>query len=392
MKITTGTLFRFYVIVILLNSAIFTLLHFLLPQSRDFLFSEDNLVENLSALLFLCTFFAGIFFVLRLKENRHRKIYLVFPFLGLIAFLDEISFGQRIFNFKVPIVHDVPIDAIHDIIEVGYNIIIKHGNAYLNYVLLAVVFFIPLIIILKYRSFFFQIPDMLRKHPPYGYLLISMGFLFSVQTLDFEKLIRPQFIDIFLEELFEMNAALTLLVATFSIGLLNTSYEKAHKMENTFIKKFPALVGILLSCFFFVALMTYFVSYSYTKSVKEEHRKYLERVIPLIFTSWDFEVLIKNIPDDFYDKAFHPKIKKTFQDSSKRYGSFKRLSIIESKMFKVRRVRQNGNKRLSNNEEMENLIMFKHELVIAFEKASAKITVATSVIENNWRILGIKLT
>ena len=44
------------------------------------------------------------------------------------------------------------------------------------------------------------------------------------------------------------------------------------------------------------------------------------------------------------------------------------------------------------NEEMENLIMFKHELVIAFEKASAKITVATSVIENNWRILGIKLT
>jgi hypothetical protein len=72
MKITTGTLFRFYVIVILLNSAIFTLLHFLFPQHSDFIFSEDNLVENLSALLFLCTFFAGIFFVLRLKEKKYR--------------------------------------------------------------------------------------------------------------------------------------------------------------------------------------------------------------------------------------------------------------------------------------------------------------------------------
>jgi len=70
---------------------------------------EDGPYENAGALLFLLTAIA--FFVLAAKSKRYlwstdgypqRKYFLLFAVLFILAFGEEISWGQRIFNFETP--------------------------------------------------------------------------------------------------------------------------------------------------------------------------------------------------------------------------------------------------------------------------------------------------
>ena len=73
MNITSNKLLKIYIIAILLNTAIFSLVYIFSPELSDIIFAEDNLVENLSALFYLLSFFIGIYSIIQLKERKHRK-------------------------------------------------------------------------------------------------------------------------------------------------------------------------------------------------------------------------------------------------------------------------------------------------------------------------------
>ena len=77
------------------------------PTYRHCLVDEDCLVENLSAMFFLSSCFLAVFFLAKLKD--HKKLLFLVSLLGLIGFLDELSFGERIFGFHMPHIGDVKI-------------------------------------------------------------------------------------------------------------------------------------------------------------------------------------------------------------------------------------------------------------------------------------------
>lgn len=367
-------LFRIYAIVTILNIVILTLLYFLFPKLQYFLFAEDKLVEDLTVLFYLLSFLIGIYLIVRLKDKKHRKIYIAITFVSLIGALEELSYGQQIFKLKMPYIYDVQIDAIHDFIELGHNILIEQGNTLLYFLLSAIFCFISIVVFLKYRKYFSQIPDMLRKYPLFGFFLISLSFNLSAQVFDL-NLVKPQLF-VALEELFEMNGALTMLFATFSIGYPSISYDKSDKLESNFIKKIPVLVGTVLILFILFGSTNFIVSSIYTNKLKKESRAYAERVIPLIFSSWNAEAMVNNMPSDLYNKAFYQKLQASFGVYEKEFGKLENYKIVKDKL-KMKKLTL---------EDKDVSISFKYYAIATFQKTSAKLTIMTVFRENEWHL------
>lgn len=90
----------------------------LMPDAIRSIAREDGLLENLTAGILLGSFFYGIRATIRIKTKAHQKASLVITTLALIGFLDEISFGARIFNLKAISVNGNYIDGVHDVVEI----------------------------------------------------------------------------------------------------------------------------------------------------------------------------------------------------------------------------------------------------------------------------------
>ena len=85
------------------------------------IFKEDHLIENASALLFLSAFTLSLYYLIvhRHKRLRSGGLLKVVCGLGLLGFLDEVSFGQRVFDLTMPRYGEVSIDATHDVVELA---------------------------------------------------------------------------------------------------------------------------------------------------------------------------------------------------------------------------------------------------------------------------------
>lgn len=104
----------FFVHLLLVAIAGIALLFVALPEACTWLMREDGLVENLSALFFFGTFVASIY--LWFSRRAHTRWIWFAGGVGLLGFLDEISFGERLFNLRMPAWDDVKFDAAHDIL------------------------------------------------------------------------------------------------------------------------------------------------------------------------------------------------------------------------------------------------------------------------------------
>jgi len=112
---------RLYTLMAVFNVFIFSMLYIFVPQSERLFRGEDTFMENVSAVLYFSSFLLGLVFVLKAKERKYRLAYFIIPVICLIGFLDEMSFGARIFNFKTPVFHGVEIERTHDSIDLIFK-------------------------------------------------------------------------------------------------------------------------------------------------------------------------------------------------------------------------------------------------------------------------------
>jgi len=63
---------------------------------------EDGLIEYTTAFLFLLASFFSAYLFFMLHENKRRWVHLILAAGFLLCFIEEISWGQRIFNFETP--------------------------------------------------------------------------------------------------------------------------------------------------------------------------------------------------------------------------------------------------------------------------------------------------
>ena len=87
----------------------------LVPGTRDFLVREDGPLENLTAAAFLAAFVVG---VIRIRRSTAGVPWTwIVPAFGLVAFLDEIGFGSRLFGFAPPRIAGIDVDSLHDVFD-----------------------------------------------------------------------------------------------------------------------------------------------------------------------------------------------------------------------------------------------------------------------------------
>jgi hypothetical protein len=191
---------------------------------RSYFVREDSLIENLTAGLYFCAF-ASALILLTNRRIRNRKSctwLTALSALGLVGFLDEISFGERLFNFDMPVVRETKLDAVHDVVELGLSLTIGLETDQKQLVMLFLLsgLALSLVAILKYVKRFWKSVITDRYFPLYlvGFIFVLLGC--AALMLDTGRFPFRGFNAV--EECLELNAALTLLTACFMIYKLET--------------------------------------------------------------------------------------------------------------------------------------------------------------------------
>ena len=70
------------------------------PDLLSFISVEEGVLELLTAIILGSSFVLGLFFIIKHRQSHLRLIYISLPLLSMLAFLDEISYGQGILNFQ----------------------------------------------------------------------------------------------------------------------------------------------------------------------------------------------------------------------------------------------------------------------------------------------------
>ena len=208
-------LVRLYLIIsgiILLTSIGF---YIWVPTFRGYLLDEDSLIENISAILYLVSFFIGLFFFL--KHERHRKALTAVSAISLLGFLDELSFGERHLGINGPLFYDVQIDGAHDFFYLAYKMALKTDFLYSIYGILLLLTGILIItaLLLKHRLKLKKLFTRIHNEAPLLFLLFFGILIFIALIIDL-GIIESKFL-FMIEELFEMLAALALLFCNLSI-------------------------------------------------------------------------------------------------------------------------------------------------------------------------------
>jgi len=183
------------------------------PEYIYFIIDEDHLVENISAFSYLLAFFLGLW-VLK-NYNSWRKLTWLVAILGLIGFLDEISFGTRFIEFAEPELLGKNINALHDFIFISYIFFTDSLGFY--GVLLLVLASVAGVIFIYIKQQKYQIKGFIGDplKPPGLFLVLFFFFVSAAQIADLKGFITPLVI---IEELFEMFGGIALCLYSVSLA------------------------------------------------------------------------------------------------------------------------------------------------------------------------------
>jgi hypothetical protein len=186
-------------------------LHVLAPRLRGPLFGEDRIVETATALLFLAAFIVGFAFLIAHGSRRYRVLLLIASSLGLLGFLDEISFGARLFGWSMPeMAGGGEFDGAHDLVILTYRL----GAEADPIVIAAICATLVLATLLCVRYWYAQVLSLTHRtliDPAYGLFALFVGGVAMAAVLDLDigwlGHLGP------VEETVELNAGLALLLA-----------------------------------------------------------------------------------------------------------------------------------------------------------------------------------
>jgi len=199
-------LYKIYIVLSIIFILFISSLLIINPAQADYLFREDGVMEFLSITI------AGLSMALALilshREYKKRGVWKFWLGLGFLSFLfigESISWGERIFNIKMPIIAGIKFDAIHDLLAVSIGIIKKIRGYILEtgllglrslaiiIILLAGLFFIVRFLtnlILKHRNnikIFFKAN---LKKAPFTFLFIALVLIAIAIFIDEDNFVN----------------------------------------------------------------------------------------------------------------------------------------------------------------------------------------------------------
>ncbi len=209
---------RLYLLTALVIDLVVSLVYFAFPAYRGLLVDEDRLLETLSALLDLGVFIYALLLITRRAYKGTSRAWLIFlALVGLWSFLEDVSYGQRIFGFDSPRVFGVPIDGMHDFVYVGkryLDILIKYQARRLL-ILVVVLGVVMMGLVVKYWSKILAVLGNGFRSPQYLFFIIYVLLMAPSAILDLDVFSSP--LTTLIEEVFEFDASLALLFGCIAI-------------------------------------------------------------------------------------------------------------------------------------------------------------------------------
>ncbi|WP_162917441.1 hypothetical protein [Dongia deserti] len=174
-------------------------------------FGEDRAVEVATALLFLAAFVVGAF--LRRPGPRDYRILLpVAAGLGILGFLDEISFGARLFGWSMPeMTGGGEFDGAHDLFILTYRLS-SHVDPMLMVTIVGGASVIGLVFMILWCRELFGLARRIVADRTYSAMALFIAAIAFSALLDLDIGVLDRLGP--LEEIAELNAALALLVVS----------------------------------------------------------------------------------------------------------------------------------------------------------------------------------
>ena len=180
------------------------------PAYRHHLFKEDYLVENLSVFFYLLACFGALW--LGVKRNKQRGFLLLVFGLGLIGFLEEVSFGEGFIfpSSSMPRMGDTKIDSLHDLFTLTYEG--RPGALVLTVVVIGALVLAALASP-RTRKLVHHARQNLKRHHFFLAAFFSTALLAGIIDLEF----ADQEILFVVEEILELNASLALIFCCLAV-------------------------------------------------------------------------------------------------------------------------------------------------------------------------------
>lgn len=202
------------------------------PGSKAILFREDGIIESASAAAYAIAAILGLTAIYRGaltgRSYPERISFIAIPVLGTICFLDEISFGARLFDLAMPrLSGGGEFDGAHDLFIVLHRLILTVGSATRLFIYTVAGLLVLTLLYLK-RSWIYSrlqwfAQDSVRRCLGSALVLLTIAV--------FLDLLHGRLVSS-LEEFTELSAALFLAAAGFrSLSILPTASASSHSME-----------------------------------------------------------------------------------------------------------------------------------------------------------------
>ena len=213
-----------YLYLSVFNICFGMLLYFILPHHRETLGGEDMIIENLTAAFFLFAALSSIYYLLIGNIKKSRKLLGIIIVFGLLAFLDELSFGERIFDLSMPTLDNKKVDGLHDLLKLSYVGMARFLKTLPKLVLAsgAILFFsLVAYFIIRFRENIKKIIQHIFQSMPWFFIFASgvvllLAMLMDMHIIYFESIM-------YIEELFELNAGMALLFSSYSAYKLDVT-------------------------------------------------------------------------------------------------------------------------------------------------------------------------
>lgn len=198
------------------------------PNYRYLIIDENQLVENLTAIFFFTTFLLAIIFALKLRRISKQRGLWAISIISLVGFLDEISFGEMLFDLSMPTLAGVKIDAVHDVVELAYMNIQTVPKSLIA--LVCYLFLLALWLTTRQLNRKWEAPahKFVRfcTNPSTFFILFFVFFISAAILIDLH-LFRSRLL-FSLEEVFEMNAAFALFFFSLYLYAFETHKERSE--------------------------------------------------------------------------------------------------------------------------------------------------------------------
>lgn len=207
---TRWRFFAFFCATLLLSFLLFGLAYLSLPHLREVMVLEDGFIENFTLFFF---FEALVVSALLLAQGVAKRPSLLVGGLSLFFILEEISYGQRLFPgltfYELP--NGATFDALSDVNRIMTIVLDRLGVPWE-----LVVGGVALLIALVFgRRLWDLVQQVWQPDSVYPYLLVAALCLAGATVVD--TYINPPTKFVLLEEVFELNASVSMLFAALSI-------------------------------------------------------------------------------------------------------------------------------------------------------------------------------